>query len=182
MRRDAIQPCDLVQLELPGFQKLAVLRRQSDLLILHPFFQYRYFMGIAAAPVYFVPGVPYFLRIFQNSRMLQDTSWCGTVGKETGSILFTGKGNPHSILHHSNRGIAYQSIKTKSWDMQHIIPAKCDLPIAGKVRVFIRVTGIGINKLPVPITVHCHLACQQRIKRHHTACSIPDNLGIGIPP
>jgi hypothetical protein len=47
VRRDAVEPCDFIELELPRFQKLCFFRRDTDLLVLHPFFQHSYLVGIA---------------------------------------------------------------------------------------------------------------------------------------
>lgn len=67
--RDAVEPGNLIELELPCFQELCFFRRDADLLVLHAFFQHSHLVGIARPPVDGIPGVTDFRRVLEDARM-----------------------------------------------------------------------------------------------------------------
>lgn len=69
VRRDAVEPCDFVELEFPRFQELCFFRRDADLLVLHAFFQHSHLMGIGTPPIDGIPGVTDFRRVLEDARM-----------------------------------------------------------------------------------------------------------------
>ena len=67
--RDAVEPGNLIELELPCFEELCFFRRDADLLVLHAFFHHSHLMGISRPPVDGIPGVTDFRRVLEDARM-----------------------------------------------------------------------------------------------------------------
>ena len=182
MRRNPVQPGNLVHLELPGLQKLRFLRRNPDLLVLHALFQNGNLPRILRAPVDSVPALPHLRRVLQHPRMLQNAARRGPVLKEPRPVFLTGQRHPHRILRHGNGRIPHQPVKPKPGDMQHILPRKIHPAVLPKVRVLVTVPVIDIIKLPLTVPVNLHLVRQQRVQPQHPAPAVPYDLRIGIPP
>ena len=182
MRRNPVQPGNLVHLELPGLQKLRFLRRNPDLLVLHALFQNGNLPRILRAPVDSVPALPHLRRVLQHPRMLQNTSRRGPVLKEPRPVFLTGQRHPHRILSHGNRRIPHQPVKPKPRDMQHILLPKTHPAILPKVRILVTVPVINIKNLPLIVPVNLHPVRQQRIQPQHPAPAVPYDLRISIPP
>ena len=102
MRRYPEDSGDLINLELPGFQELCLVRRDPDRRVLHAFFQDSHFPGVGASPELGLPGFPDPLRIFDGPRMLQDAAGRSPVGKELGPELLTSNGHADGVLGHGD--------------------------------------------------------------------------------
>lgn len=64
MGRHPEDAADFLHAELPGGKELAVLRRQGDRLVSHPFFKYRNPVCVVGTAVYRSPVIPDLLRVF----------------------------------------------------------------------------------------------------------------------
>ena len=120
MRRHPEYPGDLIDLELPCFQELGLLRRYGYRRIFHAFFQNGNLVRITASAESCLPALPDSCRIFDRTGMLQHTGRCRTVRKELAAVFFRSYRKPYGVLCHSNRRISHKPVKAKPRDMQHI--------------------------------------------------------------
>ena len=163
MWRDAVEPGNLIELELPCFQELCFFRRDADLLVLHAFFQHSHLVGIARPPVDGIPRIPDFGRILQNAWMFQHPAGAGPVRKERGTVFLAGHGHAHGIAGHGNRRITDQAVKPKAGDMQHFFLLQGHLTIRLDVRILISRLGIQIKNLSPVIPADGHLVRPERV-------------------
>ena len=122
--RDAVEPGNLIELELPRFQELCFFRRDADLLVLHAFFQQSYFVGIAGPPVDGIPRIPDFGRVLQNAWMLQYPAGTGPVGKELGAVFLGGDSHADSVFCHSDRRITDKAVKAEPRNVENFVIAQ----------------------------------------------------------
>ena len=82
MGRHSEYACDLVDLELAGFQKLGLLGWDADTLELHPFLEHGDAVGVTAALVGGIPALFYALGVFIDAGVLQYAARLGAVGED----------------------------------------------------------------------------------------------------
>ena len=146
---------DLIDLELPRFQKLRLFRGDADGRVLHALFQHGNLIAVAAAAEGGLPAFPDTLRVFDGTRMLQDAARSCAVGKELCPVFLTGNRHADGVLCHSDGGIAHQPVKAKPWDVQHIEGAQVYGHALHGRRV-IHADGVFVIKLSLAVTIHRH--------------------------
>ena len=97
-------PCDLIDLELPCFQELRLLRRDGDGRVFQPLLKHSDFVAVCRAPELTHPGIPHPLRVLDGSRMLQHTAWLRAICKKFGAVFLCGNGKADGVLCHRNGG------------------------------------------------------------------------------
>ena len=179
---DAVKSGNLIQLELPSFEELTILWRETHLLILHALFKHDHLMGILTSLIDRIPRVPHLAGVFENTGMLQNAARSGSVGEEAGSVLLTGDSDAYCVFHHGNGAVSNQAIKAKSRDVKHILWCKSNLPVLLHVGIEVAVPCVEIDQLTIAHPLHTHFIWEQRVKGSNTPSTITYDLCIGIAP
>ena len=103
MRRNLKHPADFLHIEFSCGQKLRILRRQGDWLILHTFFEDCDAVCVPCAAVCLCPVVADLLRILQYARMLQHTGRLRSVFEEGAAVSLYCHDRTECIFHHRYR-------------------------------------------------------------------------------
>ena len=168
-------------MEFAGFQELRLFRGDPYGRVFHALLQDGDLIGISAAAKGGLPAFPDALGVFDGAGMLQHATRSRTVGEELGSVFLAGDGHADGVLGHGDGAVAYQAIKAKTGDVQHIGGAKIRY-ITLHGGCIIGTSRVLVVQLTSPVSIHGHAVWHQRIEGNDLAFSVADHLGIGIPP
>ena len=181
MRRHTEDPRDLIDLELPCFQKLRLFRGNGDRRIFHPLFEYGHLICVMAAAEGGLPALPHPGRVLNRAGMFQHTARLRAVGEELRPVFLAGYCHADGVLCHGDGRIPHQTVKAKAGDVQHLRGRQDDRAALHRRRV-IHADRIFIIELPFGIPLHAHPVRHQRVQPHDLAFPIADDLCVGVAP
>ena len=180
MRRDSENSSYLIDLKLPGFQELRLLRGDGDGRVFQPFFQNGDLAAVGGAAELAHPGLTDPLRVFDRSGVFQDAGRGRPVGEELAAVFFRGDGKADGVLGHRYRRVADKPVEAEAGDVQHIRGKQYDRFVFAPG--FIRGPLVLVVQLTVLRTVDGHLVRHQRIEGDDLAPPVADDLRVGVSP
>lgn len=152
-----------------------------DAAVKHAFFQDGNFVTVSRTAEGGVPGIAYPCRVFQCSRMLQNTAWGSTIGIELAAVLLGCNSKTDSVLCHGNGAVTDKTIKAQPRHMKDIGWVEIDWPVLHRWCIVIGLRVFVIQSAML-IPIHGHTIRHQRIQRNDLAFPISNDLGVGISP
>src|SRR5690606_9912540 len=165
-------------LKCPGLQKLCILWRNANLLILHAFFQDGDSMSLVQTFVNFIPLFAQTLNLLfvsQFSRMPENPTRLSARPKKPRSVFLHRQAHANAFPEKLNNGFSDETITTRTDQMKHLLRSKWDFALVW-------------HRNPVPyapgrfVTIHPDAIRRKRPQRHRVTVRSVFYLCIRIPP
>ena len=90
------------------------MQGRIDLLVVHSLLHDHNLARVGCTTIDSLPAFPEFGRVFEDSRMLEDTAGTRTIGEEGGAVFLASQSHAHGISCHSYGRVAHQAVKAQS--------------------------------------------------------------------